>query len=71
MGGWFLKGFQKSIEGLRGQHVDLVDDVDAVQTDLGRNTHLLCEQTDIVDRIVRGSIKLMNAVGAVFVEGAA
>ena len=63
-----LKGLEESVESRGAQHVDLVDDVDAVPADLRGDLHLLQQGLDIVDAVVGRSIQLMDAERAPFAE---
>ena len=51
--------------------MNLIDDEHFVVADLRRDAYLLDEAADIVNRVVAGGIKFMNAVGASLVKGAA
>jgi hypothetical protein len=51
--------------------MDLVYDIYAIGSDLGRDPDLFSEGSDIVHGIVGGGVQLMDAVGTVFVEGEA
>ena len=61
--------FQEGIERLRGEHMDLIDDIHAVLTHLRRDLHLVHQRLDIFHAIVRGRIQLVDAVGPSFLEG--
>ena len=65
----FFERFQESVEGSRGEHVDLVDYIDAVFADLGRNLDLVHQVLYVLDSVVGGSVQLMDAVGPSFLEG--
>lgn len=69
--GRLLEGLQKCVEGRRREHVHLVDDEDLVLPDLRRYAHLVDEDADVVDRVVRCGVELDDVVGTLFVEGAA
>ena len=49
---------QQAVEGLRGQHVHLVDDVDLVAGRDGRVAHPLDDLANVVDAGVRGGVHL-------------
>ena len=66
-----LQCLEECVEGLCGQHVNLVDDEHLVLTNLRRHTHLLGEGTDIIHRVVRGSVQLMDVQRALFIESLA
>ena len=53
---WLFQCLQKGIERRCRQHVHLIDDIDAIATDLRRNAHLVNQITDIVNRVVRCGI---------------
>ena len=57
-----LKSLEEGIErGLR-KHMDLVNDKHAVPSDLRRDLHLLHQCLDVIDAVVGGSVKLVDAV---------
>lgn len=58
----FFECFQECIKRRRRQHVNLVDDVDAVLPYLWRYPDLIGQIPDIVNRIVRSGIEFMNVV---------
>lgn len=60
MGWWFLQGFEEGIEGLLGQHVDLIDDEDPVFSHLRSDPYLFYQAANIIYRIVGGRIELQN-----------
>ena len=60
--GRLLQRLQESVESGRTQHMDLINDKDLILSDWGRDTHLLDQRADIVDRIVRRRIKLMDVI---------
>ena len=64
-----LKGLEEGIESRGTEHVDLVDDVDAVLAYGRRHLDFLHQGLDVVDAVVGGGIELMDAVGPAFVEG--
>ena len=65
----FFQCLEKGIEGSRTQHVDLVDNVHAVFSRLGRYPHLIYQGLDVVDAVVRSGIELMDTVGTALGEG--
>ena len=71
MGGGLLERLQKGVEGGRREHVDLVDDEDRVAAHLGDDPHLVDERADVLDRVVRGGVELVDVERAPLVEGAA
>ena len=62
---------QKGVECGRREHVNLIDDEDLVTTRLRRYLHLVNQFADIIDRVVRRRIQLIDVVGTLFVERAA
>ena len=60
--GRLLQRLQESVESGRTQHMDLINDKDLILSDWGRDTHLLDQRADVVDRIVRRRIKLMDVI---------
>ena len=58
----FLEGLEEGIEGSLRKHVDLVDDVHAVLSDLRRYAHLVHQGLDILHSVVGSGIKFMDAV---------
>ena len=64
----FLEGFEEGVEGLRGEHVDLVDDVHAVAPHLRRDLYLLQKGADVVHAIVGRGVELVDVVRAAFLE---
>ena len=63
-----LKGLEKSIEGCRRQHVNLVDDEHLVAAYLRRDAGLLHERLDMLDGVVRGSIQFEDVERTLLVE---
>ena len=49
----------------------LVDDIDAVLANLGRDSHLGCEVTDVIHRVVGCGIELVNGKTTSLVEATA
>ena len=56
----FLQGFQKGIEGLLRQHVNLINDEHFVLSLLRLKTHLFDERPNVFDTIIGGCIQLGN-----------
>jgi hypothetical protein len=69
MGRRLLQGFEKCIECIGAEHVDLIDDVYLVFSSLWRKTDLFNQVADIIHRIVAGSIEFMYIERASIVEG--
>ena len=69
--GRFLQRFQKRIESRRTQHMHLVDNKDLIFSDRRRNTHLVDQGTDVVNRVIGGGIEFMDIIGTLFVESLA
>ena len=67
----FLKRLQECVEGLRGEHVHLVDDEHLVASYLRRNARLLHERLDVLHGVVRGSVELEDVVRPLLVESLA
>ena len=65
----FLQRLEEGVEGRGAQHVDLVDDIDAVASDLRRDLYLFQQGLDVLDAVVGGRIQLMDAERAPFGEG--
>src|SRR5690606_5251554 len=68
VGRWFLQCFQKSIEGLRRQHMNLINDVHLIATGLRRYAYLFNKAADVFHRVVGGGIELMNIEGVTVLE---
>ena len=58
--GRFFQSLQESVESCRRKHVNLVDDIDLVLTDLRGNAHLLDKASDVFHRVVGGGIKFVD-----------
>ena len=65
---WLLQSFQEGIERRRREHVNLIDDEYRVLTNLRQHSYLLDKIADILHRVVRCGIQLMDIERAVFVE---
>ena len=63
-----LEGFEECVEGGRREHMHLVDDKDRVVPHLWNDAHLLYEVADVVNRVVRGGIQLVDVERAPLVE---
>jgi len=61
-----LERLQKRVEGLLGEHVDFVDDVDLVARRRGGEFHVLPELADLVDAPVGRPVDLADVHGAAF-----
>ena len=68
---WFFECLEEGVERRLRQHVHLVDDIDAVPSYLRGDTYLFGQRADVVHRIVRGGIQLMDVETASLVESAA
>ena len=60
---------EEGVEGGLRQHVDLVDDIDAVLAHLRRHLDLLDQGLDVIDTVVGGGVQFVDAVGTAFLEG--
>ena len=69
MGRRLLEGLEEGIEGRGREHMDLIDDIDAVFAHLRRDLDLVHQRLDVLHAVVRGRIHLMDAVGASLLEG--
>ena len=58
-----LKGFEEGVEGLLGEHVDLIYDEDGILPGLRRNLHQVHQGLDILHSVVGRCIQLVDAVG--------
>lgn len=68
---WLLQSLEEGVERRRGEHMHLVDNEHRVATVLWYDTHLLYEVADVVNRVVRRSIQLVDVERATLVERAA
>ena len=68
VGGRFLEGFEEGVEGLRREHVDLVDDIHAVAPNLRRDLYLLQKGADVIHAVVGCCVELVDVVRAAFLE---
>ena len=66
-----FQSLQEGVESRCRQHVDLVDDVDFVLSDLWWDPHLVDQAADVFHRVVGGSVQLVDVERGVVVEGAA
>ena len=58
--GRLLHGFQQGVEGLRGKHVDLVDDIHFIAADRGQIGNLVAQIADVINTVVGGCVHLDN-----------
>ncbi len=58
--GRLFQGLQEGVESSSTEHVDLIDDIDFVLADLRRNPYLLHQIPDVIHRVVRCRIKLID-----------
>jgi len=63
-----LQGLQQGVEGLVGEHMDLVQDIDLLLVALGRDAHLLAQLADVVDLVVGGRVHLEDVEAASLLE---
>ena len=68
MFGRLLQRLEKRVECCCRKHVHLVDDKNLVLANLRRNLHLVDQFANVIDRIVRRSIKLIDIVASLLVE---
>ena len=66
-----LQRLQESIEGGGTQHVHLIDNKNLVFSDGRRDAHLVNQRADIIDRVIRSRIQLVDIVRPLFVESLA
>ena len=66
-----LERLEEGVESLLREHMYLVDDEERVASHLRQDAHLLDEGADVVHRVVRGGIQLVDVERASLVEGAA
>ena len=57
---WLLQGLEEGVERRRREHMNLIDDEDRVATHLRDDAHLLNKVADIIHRVVRRSIELVD-----------
>ena len=62
----FLKGLEEGVEGSLRQHMDLIDDIDAVFSHLRRYADLIHQSLNVLNSVVGSCIKLMNAIRSAF-----
>ena len=55
-----FQGLQQGVEGLAGEHVDFVDDVDLEPRAAGTNADVLTQLADLVDAAVAGPVDLQH-----------
>ena len=66
-----LQRLQESIEGGGTQHVHLINNKNLVFSDRRRDAHLVNQRADIIDRVIRSRIQLVDIVRPLFVESLA
>ena len=66
-----LQRLEEGVESLLREHMHLVDDEERVASHLREDAHLLDQSADVVHRVVRGGIQLVDVERASLVEGAA
>ena len=69
--GRLLEGLEEGVEGRGRKHVDLVDDEHRVAAHLRNDAHLLDQRADVLHRIVRRGVQLVDVERAPLVERAA
>ena len=69
--GRLLQSLEEGVESLLREHMNLIDDKQRVFANLRHNAHLLDKRTNIVHRVVRCGIQLVNIQRATLVEGTA
>ena len=65
---WLLQRLKKGIERRRREHMNLIDDKHRVCTNLRENAYLLDKVTDILYRVVRCSIELVDIERTILVK---
>ena len=68
---WLFEGLEEGVEGLRGEHVDFVDDVDLESVSRGRVLDGVADFADLVDAAVGGAVELEDVDVAPFLDLAA
>ena len=63
-----LQGLQEGVESILAEHVNLVDDVHLVLPDLRGDAYLLHQVADVVNRVVRCRVELVDVERSVVVE---
>ena len=69
--GRLLQILQEGVEGLLREHMNLIDDEERILAYLRHDAHLLDQSADVVHRVVRCGIELVDVERASLVEGAA
>ena len=64
----FLKRLEESIESLRREHMNLINDIDTEFPDLWRYPHLVGKVSYVINTVVRGSVQFVNVKGCLGVE---
>ena len=57
---WLFQRFEEGVECRLREHMDLVDDEDRVVAELRNDAHLVDDITNIVYRVVRCGIELVD-----------
>jgi len=63
-----FQGLQKSVEGLVGEHVHFIDDINAVFAGMGSVAQPLAQVAHFVDAAVGGAVDLKDIEAAAFVD---
>ena len=66
-----FQSLQEGVESGRRKHVDLVDDIHLVLSDLRRDPHLVDETADVIHRVVGSGVEFVDVERGVVVEGTA
>ena len=66
-----LQNFKQGVEGRRGEHVHLVDDVHALFQHRGGIHRLLPKGTDVIHAVVAGGVQLSDVQKPAFVDASA
>ena len=69
--GRLFQGLQESVESRCRKHVNLVDDVDFILSDLRGNPHLVDQTADVFYRVIGCSVQLVDVERSIVVEGTA
>ena len=60
LGRGFFKRFQQSVEGMLGEHMHFIDDIDLVAATCGGIANFFTQVADLINPTVRGPIDLQN-----------
>ena len=71
MRGRFFKDLQQSVEGRNGEHVHLIDDIDALFDTGGRENGFILQGPDVVDAVVGCGVELHHVKDASIQDAAA